>query len=60
MKWNPWAAREAEDRADEAARALTKEQSTKLKGQAQKVRDEADQLLALIEGMARETKGAAN
>ncbi len=60
MNWNPWSKRAAEDKADEAARALTNEQSTKLKSQAQKVRAEADQLLALIEGMARETKGAAN
>ena len=59
MSWNPWAARNAEDEADEKARALTKEQSAKLKTQAGKVRDEAGQLLALIENMARETKGAA-
>lgn len=59
MNWHPWR-NHAEDKADEAARTQTKEQGEKLKGQARRARDEADQLLALIESMARETKGAAH
>lgn len=60
MNWNPWAAKEAQDQATIAARAATERQSAELKARAKMARDEADQLLALIEAMARETKGAAH